>query len=157
MRYEFTGAFDFSFMNANSYTLREHLGLSDFLTKAPSTAWELMPFSWMIDYFTTVGDYLSDTFEIPSGVLKYLTESRTCLNLFEDMVRPEGKPYGAGFVNHSVQYFSFRPASVTYVNFERTVLATLPHRVLRFKTKDEVGINAVTRLLNLASLIKGSK
>nr|UJQ85419.1 MAG: hypothetical protein 1 [Leviviridae sp.] len=29
------------------------------LTLDPATAWELIPFSWMIDWFTSVGDYLN--------------------------------------------------------------------------------------------------
>lgn len=55
VKYKPTGAFPRSPEGQRALAKRAVLGL----TLDASTAWELMPWSWLIDYFSTIGDYLA--------------------------------------------------------------------------------------------------
>lgn len=153
LTYRFTGGLDFGLISGNNYGMAEHLGFSNFWEQLPALGWELTPFSWVIDYFTTMGAYLEDTFELPSGSLKYLVETRhyvgklTCSAGVGALV-----PSAAG----QQQIISQRifPGGAIARLTSRTPLASLPHRSLRFKTVDEIGKSAVNKLLNLCSLVR---
>lgn len=134
-----------AFQCANDYGIGEHLGFT--WQELIPTFWELVPYSWVVDYFSTVGDYLSDTFVLPEGSTIYVT--KTVRNLLSGQalaaIRDEGLKYCTSV--------HVKPGSVKYVRVDRTKFATLPHAALRVKSIDEVGINAVNRLLNLASVL----
>lgn len=158
LQYTYTGAVDFKFTSSNDYSLRSHLGLFDNWRTVPSLLWELMPFSWVFDYFTTVGAFLDDTFELPPGSLKYLNEST--LYTGHAVITRKLVPWTAtstGWFNQSIRSSSSVPGHARYVSFERKVLTALPHRSLRIKTVDEVGRNAVNKLLNLSAILKPRK
>jgi len=112
-----------------------------------STAYELSPFSWVLDYVSTVGDVLEDVFEATSGETYYCTKSYkyTC----ESHVSLTPLP--------SNIYSNCRGPTVQNVCktviFGREKLGSLPHRSFRMKTNDEIGINAIPKLLNLAAIL----
>lgn len=152
LTYSFVAGVDFRLVCGNNYGLADHLGFSDFWGQLPSIGWELLPFSWVADYFSTVGDYLGDTFVFPPGSTKYLVETRYY----------EGRLTSAAAINqdptvlspHSVEGFRTVPGYAKLISMTRAPLSALPHRSLRFKTVDEVGRNTVNRLLNLCSLLR---
>lgn len=143
LSYKYIAGVDLSFLTANDYSLSDHLNLG--LGELPSVGWELLPFSWVIDYFSTVGAYLEDTFVLPSGSTKYVTLNTRYI-LETDFI--PGPPVGGKLLSLNV-----KPGYASYYSFSRQKLSTLPHASLRFKTADELGRNAVVKLLNLTSVL----
>jgi hypothetical protein len=146
LRYRYKGAFAINMRSSNNYGVVDHFGLN--LRSVPSTLYELTAFSWMLDYFTTCGSYLEDTFSCPPGVLKYLVANR----IYEC-----GMTQGGSIVI-SKDYRLYGGASCSsgsgsYYSMTRTPLGSIPTVALRFKTIDEVGRNANNRLLNLLSIL----
>lgn len=134
---------------SNDYSLSDQLGFS--FKNLPSVAWELTPYSWIVDYFTTAGDYFSDVFEAPPGNLVYIMKGVKC-NIYRrvhvsDPYIFTGNPFQVYRFSQSEGYNGYLK------RYERTPLASLPHTPFRFKTADEIGYHSVTKLLNLASLL----
>ncbi len=132
-----------------SYTMAKHLGFD--ISNIVPTAYELLPFSWLIDYFSTAGQYLEDTFYVQPGKMIYLCQSvRHTIN---GVV--EAEPIR---LSPAYQLLDWRtsPCKVRIINFTRVPLVALPRAPFRLKTSKEIGFNAVTKLLNLASIL-GSK
>lgn len=134
--------------DSDGYNLRSHLGLR--LCDLPSVAWELTAYSWVVDYFVTVGPWLDDMFYSPPGELKYLCLNRRfkadCLG-----------QYSYASNGSTILSSSNSPASASLFEFERTSLTTLPHAQLRFRTVDEIGNFGLSKVLNLASVLAGRK
>jgi hypothetical protein len=148
LSYRFVGGVNLRLASSNNYGLTETFGL-DIGKTLPSLGWELLPFSWVADYFVNVGAYLGDTFQLPSGALKYLVVGKRYsmegrFSIRTDVVAPD--PPVACWA-YSV------PGRLAYKLFQRTKLPAIPHIGLRFKSVDQVGINAVNKLLNLVSLV----
>lgn len=116
--------------------------------EVPGVLWELQPYSWMADYFANVGSYLSDTFECPPGYCTYLTLSKKYTCDTQELPCAEIPTPGTAYI--AGDYSS--PGRYRYLSFSREKLSSLPHIGLRFKTTDEVGSYAVTKLLNLLSV-----
>lgn len=153
LRYTYSTGIDFKLLYGNNYSVGEHLGFSDFWSQLPALGWELTPFSWIADYFSTVGAYLGDTFVLPPGSTKYLTLSRVYTgDLLEKTAAVRSLTPGQ-YVQHVVFEEHNTPAIARLVTMDRTVIANLPHRSLRLKTVDEIGNHAVNKLLNLCSLV----
>lgn len=145
----YSAGFLIQMSSACDYGLQDHFGLN--FKELPSVAWELTPFSWVVDYFTTFGDFLSDAFEAPPGSLFYGWKSEKTTYFLKTTI---------GSYNFHPLYHPFvsvnTPTEIEYVRFTRTPFSSIPHRHLRMKTSDEIGMHAVNKLLNLASvLVKG--
>lgn len=114
------------------------------------SAWELVPFSWVVDYFGTVGDFLEDVFTSPPASTRYVVLCRryTCDAQVSAAFRAPTPPW-----EHQGHITS---GHWNYFEFERSSLTGVPTRALRRKTLDEVGLNSISKLLNLASIL-GSK
>lgn len=144
LSYKFIAGVQANMYSSNDYTLFSHLGL-DNLGSLPIVGWELLPYSWVFDYFTNVSSYLDDVWTRKPYTTRYVVECK----------RYEVKVSG--------DYFAGAPTNGTYVNiqqpswlalnFTRTPLSSLPSRSLRFKTGYEIGTNAVNKLLNLTSVL----
>lgn len=146
----FASGIDFKLIFSNDYSLRQHLGLTEVGAKLPSIAWELMPFSWVFDYFGTMGAYLEDVFESPPGEPVYLT--RTTKSVWDatstvSMRRVANVQWVYSSIDH------MQPGHIRYVSTVRDVLQTIPARPLRLKTLDEAGLGSIKKLLNLASFL----
>lgn len=146
LSYRYIAGFDLVRSAGNNYGVGAQFGL-EFGALVP-TFWELVPYSWLIDYFTTVGPFLEDVFISPAGDTRYALLNRRYTALVD--MSGELRPNTA---NDHVSYQYFRPGFYDLRHFTRTPLSALPHSSLRFKTVDEVGRNAVNRLLNLGSLL----
>lgn len=142
--YRFVSGLRLALESGNRYGLDDHFGLT--IGDVLPAAYELTPWSWLIDYFTTTGAYFEDVFSSRAGSTIYIVECRK----YEAEIRTSTAYVPkAGF-----QSIVNRPGfgSIRVFDFARTPLTSLPHATLRFKTVDEIGANAVTRLLNLAAL-----
>lgn len=105
--------------------------------------WELIPYSWLIDYFTNAGDVIEDTFELERSLI-YSGTARRLYTVQECSVKKVASGqlrYPGKFVASCMQYV--RASSGR----------ELPRRQLRFKTIDEIGRNAVSKVANLFSLL----
>jgi len=129
-----------------SYSVTDHLGLK--LSELPSTLWELTPFSWAVDYFTTVSPWLDDMFYTLPGTTiyvsqatKYQSENTIDLPIWID----SALKYRA--------YLSGGRSVVRYVSFTRTSLSQLPSRSLSIKSVDSIASHGITKLLNLTSVL----
>lgn len=152
LSYRCVAGFDLNLRSGNNYNLAEHLGFS--YTKLPSTLWELTPFSWVADYFGTVGNYLSDTFTSPPGDTKYVSLNK---KYTAKVILSGRKDAGIGGVTDYSRTDFFRQGYAEYIHFTRTSLSSLPRAALRFKTQDELGFSAVSKLLNLSAILAKSK
>jgi len=151
--YRFIAGFRQSVEYYNDYQgLAKHLGLG--IGDVVPSAWELLPWSWLVDYFTTAGDFLDDVFSTSQGnttyVLlnkRYIIESQKS-TYFDYTVDPGATGYHpsnlkqSGFMTESREVY-----------FRRQVLGSLPTRALRLKCSDEIAKDAVTKLLNLVSIL----
>jgi len=136
---------DLKLRTAASYSVPDHLGLE--VGQIPSVLWELTPFSWVVDYFATVGPWLDDMFFTLPGVTKYVSVSS------KYQCDSTSRPYP--IFNDPVVYrgwLSGSDAVSRYVIFGRASLSALPSRALRIKSVDEIANNGVSKLLNLASV-----
>lgn len=149
LSYRYIYAFAVNWRSANDYTAADQFGLN-FPSVLPAL-WELTAWSWLLDYFGTVGAWFDDTFTSdPTRCVycvrntRYIADVKVRLyhrrnNFSTDYVGMGGEPgYGGA------QYFRFK----------RDLQPTLPNRIIRFKTVDEIGgPNATDKLLNLVSLL----
>lgn len=153
LTYAYTGGIRLRVSAANNYSLAEHLGFSDLWSEVPSVLWETFPFSWVFDYFSTMGDYLEDVFTTPTYSMVWLDLSRHYKGAqthHADLIHGH---FGAETTVLSLSSRCIDGRTVL-VSGVRTPQPTLPTRQLRFKSADEIGQNAVYKLLNLASILK---
>jgi len=150
LSYSYIGSFYSKLRSANDYTVFDHLGIN--LQNIPQTLWELTAFSWMADYFVNVGSYLEDMFYCPPGNLVYLSLTRKLEVTFNHSAKLEVLPNNPNNVFIVSDYGGV--SSMTYLEMDRQVLATLPHVGLSFKSFDAVGAYAIPKLLNLLSVLK---
>jgi len=147
-RVRYSGGFNVTPSSANNYSINEQFGL-DFGHIVPAL-WELTPFSWAVDYFTNMGEYLEDTFTSPAGTTLYLNKSvkATATTIFRFGLTPNWWMTNVTNNNTLDKY--------EIGIFTRSISPSLPHNHLRFRTLDEIGRNGVSKVLNLASvLMKG--
>jgi len=145
IRYE--AAVDLQVRGGSNYSVPDHLGLK--VEQLPSILWELTPFSWAVDYFTTVGSWLEDMFyTLPATVkfvsksYKYQSETVSSLKAFPTAGTRVLITAGSSYVRYNI--------------FVRSQLApVLPTRSLRIKSVDEIASHGVTKLINLASVLAG--
>lgn len=138
--------------SANVYDVADSLGLS--FTSLPAVGWELIPFSWIVDYFTTTGAFLDDTFTSDGNTVIYcnVTSKYVCKGVYSASAPDiSAWPRGSSTSGGSGSSFEW-----TLIN-RQNLGTTLPNRTLRFKTADEIGSNSVSKLLNLASVLVGGK
>lgn len=144
LSYRYSGAMNLEISAANNYGIVDHFGFE--FAALPSVAWELIPYSWVVDYFSNFGEYLEDRFTSPPGTLVFLCLSKRY------KISTVLRGYYNGNKGTSASQ-SIQPGASEATYLERTKLATLPHIGLHLKTSDQIGSFAVTKLLNLASLL----
>jgi len=146
LSYKYVGGINFPIYAANDYTMLTQLSIKEGMPALVPTAWELIPFSWMADYFGTVGQFLEDEFNSPPGTTSFLVKCRRYrANIrFTYDVSSVSPGYKASWTTGQ--------NDVSYWEFERTVLSALPKRALRFRTFDEIGKGGISKLLNLIAL-----
>lgn len=148
LSYRYTCGYHPKVRSANNYGYGAHFGL-EFGAMIPAF-WELTPFSWLMDYFGTMGDYLEDVFVSDSVNTiyvnlgrKYEVSGQIFLNYVSTPITTQLSVDG-------------RPGAFKMTQFDRSILSQLPTRSLRLKSVDEIGKSAVNKLLNLSSILVGS-
>lgn len=130
----------------SSYSVTDHLGLQ--VSALPAVAWELTPYSWVVDYFTTVGPWLDDVFTSSPVSTIYVTKASKYLSVGTEY--PELRPQTGFRMSGGASQGKSK-----YMTFSRTVLSSLPSRALRVKSVDEIAKNSLNKLLNLSSVLAG--
>ncbi len=145
-----TAGYKFNLRSSEDYTVGKHLGFD--ISSVVPTAYELLPYSWLIDYFTTAGSFLEDTFSADPGQSFYICEN-TRLNIegYISMTPQNMNPAT------KLRYWYSRPAKFEYYGFLRSPLSNLPRAPLRFKTSKEVASHATNKLLNLTALLSSRR
>lgn len=145
LSYKYVAGFDLKIDSSNDYGVGQHFGLG--LPQLLPTIWELTAFSWVVDYFTNVGDFLEDAFTAPPGVTKYVVLNRRhTVEVFSTVDHTLTAEYK--FVSNSPGMSYGR-----YYDFQRTSLSSLPHVGLDFKTQQQIGSFGLSKVLNLASVL----
>ncbi len=130
--------------SANNYGRADHLGFmpSDIIP----TAWELVPYSWAVDYFANVGEYLSDSFFQPPGQTIYCCQMTKYTQSVSTSFKVRNAPSGliSGFIG---------PYQMERIDFRRSTISALPHTKLMFNTVDRIGSHGVNKVLNLAAVL----
>lgn len=138
----------FKTLSSNNYGIFDHLGLSP--RSIPSTLWELTAFSWMIDYFVNVGQFLEDTFYMPPGDAVYTLKNEKLVVTYEcsgHLDVNKDNPNGVVLTSQSCS-----PSQAVYFSFSRQKLASYPRPSLYVKTRMS-GDTGLKRLLNVISLV----
>ena len=134
----------------NHYGLSEHLGISsDDILPA---LWELTPYSWVVDYFTTIGVFLDDIFWVLPGIMSYsgCTRRFECNGEVDNFFIPWDKTSSVRYeVSSTMGQGRFKRFEFERVPFG----ANLPHVGLHVRSFDDIGYYGVTKLLNLASVL----
>lgn len=145
LSYRYEGGFAFKLLSSNDYSTSKLFSFS--IEALPTVGWELLPYSWMIDYFTNVGAFLDDTFVLPPGSSTYIilnTRHRVTCG-----ITASTRPSPGTLVSTTT-----KPGRAEWERFERSKIASLPRIGLHVKSMDQIGTNAVNKLLNLAALLK---
>lgn len=145
--YRCIAGFDVFPKSANGYSLSEQFGLS--FPDMVSAAWELAPFSWVVDYFANVGHLLEDRFFDASASTKYVTVDRR-YNLQSHISGDFRNLPGYGSLGLTQRVHA---GSLKLYEFERTVLSNLPRTQLEFYSFDEISRSWVNKALNLAAIL----
>lgn len=146
VRYQYSGGQSFGLLSANNYnnSIATDFGLR--LENLIPALWEATALSWVVDYFTTMGDFLSDTFVKPPGLTTYIDRSRLCTITVVATTVPF-----ATSSNILLEHVS-KPVHLKWFHFSRTQPSGLPVRSIALKTSSQVGNYAVSKVLNLASV-----
>lgn len=162
--YRFTCGYVPALKAGNDYSGWDHFGLN-FGSMVPAV-WELTPFSWLFDYFTTMGDFLEDTFVDAGNSTIYVSETMKydCSGAAALKLAPSRPSFQCSIETQG----GGQQFSVKYL--KRTKHSQLPRRSLRYKTLSEIsgvgrdGIEdlkdaekAIKRVLNLASVLVGGR
>jgi hypothetical protein len=140
---------DINVRAGSNYSVADHLGLK--IGQLPSILWELTPYSWAVDYFTTVGGFLEDVFYTLPGTVKFLSKSYK----YQSETTASVKLF---LTDGTKADYSGSASVMRYNLFTREKQApVLPTRSLRIKSADEIAAHGVTKLLNLASVLAGRR
>lgn len=133
--------------SAEDYGIMEHLGFSS--KKLIPTFWELVPYSWVVDYFVNVGTFLDNTFWVLPGSMRYSGHSRIYKRT--SIVTSYFKPVSSDYI---IVHQKAGLSRVTRSTFDRFPYAgSLPYASLRFKVRDEMGYYGIQKVLNMASVL----
>jgi hypothetical protein len=151
LSYRYTYAYAINWRSANDYTALDHLGLT--VPALIPTLWELTAWSWLLDYFGTVGQWLDDTLiSDPTRCIYCVVNRRYTVKFNVHLYHYNTAPW-----NTNVVGLGGEPGvgGADYYYFRRDALPTLPNRILRFKTLKEIpgADGGVNKLLNLVSLL----
>lgn len=148
LRYTYSAGLFPDVKSGNDYAALKHFGIS--IPELVPAMWELTAFSWLFDYFTTTGAVLEDVFSASNSQTIYCTLSRVYKYKVIGHAVPESRqtPGSGTFAGSKISV-----GQAKHTHFTRTKLSQIPTRAWRFKTRDEIAVNSVNKLLNLAALL----
>lgn len=127
---------------------QQHFGLG--LDQFVPSLWELLPFSWLVDYFSTMGDFITDVFVANLFKVDYCTVTKkyTCLIQFQP------SPPSGGYITSAS--ITGGNSVIEVLDLVRTTSTVIPPRELRFKLPNEIAKDTETgvkKILNLVSVL----
>lgn len=127
--------------------LRTKLGLT--LSDAAPTAWELIPFSFVADYFSNLGSMIS-AYSFPTAAIRWM--NRGLLTRHSVLATDMKLTKSTSSAGEQYEYTSDNPGSykATYVTFLRTAFS--PGDLIPSFRLDVPGISSWPKWLNLAAL-----
>lgn len=150
LSYRLIAAYRYILSSANDYQLyRDHLHVN--VPNMVNALYELTPWSWLVDYFTTLGDCLRDVFQTDVGSPIYAVKNTRKIEHINVSWKWDGTYVASNCYDGKV--LSNKDLSYTLISFERSSIEKLPGRVLRFKTWDEIGSHGINKVLNLLSVL----
>lgn len=154
LSYRFVGAWKFALRSSNDYSALAHFGVTP--PALIPALWETTMFSWVADYFGTLGDFLEDQFVGHAGESVYFVENRLYRARTQTVVE---HVFATSTAAQTItpRYNIPGGSQVERLEFERTPLSSLPSRIIRWKTMDEVGLNSISKLLNLSAVLLAKK
>lgn len=128
-------------------------GLGDIAVNPFATAWEIVPWSWLIDYFVPIGDTIAASTPTFGRKLEYVWMTRKSTRVFtrQSMFEPKtsgtlrGVSWGGGSVSHTIESVIYDRQIVGFTPFQFTVNPSL--NLNKF-------LNAGSALLNKDSNIR---
>jgi len=138
--------------SSNDYGIFDHLGIVP--SQIPAALWELKGLSWIVDYFSNMGDFIDDMFYVPTVNMVYLNKTTVdrlnCYTLVDLLIPKDANP------GYNVTRASNLGGRFDSVQVSRSIVGALPSTGFRIKTMSEIGKPeyAIGRILNLVSLIK---
>jgi len=149
LSYKYSSGVELNVRSANNYNdIADHFGLE--FSDIVSAAWELTPYSWAVDYFVNLGQYLSDNLSSPGGKTIYCTlatkyEARKIYTFGPVIVGND--PTISDVVFHQREFV------VTEGTFTRTISDNIPTVNLHFKSIDAIAAHSFNKTLNLLSVL----
>jgi len=135
----------FSAQDYGAFANHFHVAPTDFIP----TLWELLPWSWVFDYFTTIGDVLSDYFQSDANESFYVIKNTLRRNTYKTTYQVVPKaPWKIVKISHT-------PREVETYSFTRTLSSSLPHRIFRFRTPYEMENHMWKKAANLLAVAIG--
>jgi len=146
VKYKYVAGYEIPVSGANEYrSFQDRWGLN--MRDLPSAIYELTPYSWFLDYFVNVGDYIDDTFYSPSGVTFYVNLVTQQTNV----IRQSARPYPS--VGTEIVNFSSSFGTMSFKNYTRTNLVALPRTSLRYVVQDNDLKSSLKKLTNVAAIL----
>ena len=144
------GGYDVKLTNSFDYTASEWFGVS--WQGVAEVLYELTPYSWLLDYFTTIGDVISDdpvVTETPTWLYRTTQVTSRYMSDFECRQWNNQGPFR---VRIDKEIKTQGSAEAHYI--KRTKLATLPPLTLRLKTFQEMERFGESKLANILSVLR---
>lgn len=141
-RSTYIGTYDTSVGSGVNYrTAADNFGIS--IPELVPVAWELIPYSFVIDYFTNIGDVINDTFSVvprPSSLIN--SRKNVCSRHKTRRIVPT-----AGFIVDA----NITNELTESGSFSRSLLSALPSRTFSFESFGSIG--KIKRVINLAAIL----
>lgn len=120
--------------------------------------WEIMPWSWVLDYVANIGDVITDNFQSNSDTITYITKS---INV-SDSVLIHLQSVKELFPGIRSDIFSSKPGRITQGTYTRSDGGdTLPVRSLSWRSSEEMNKHWESKIANLVAVVvtlsEGSK
>jgi hypothetical protein len=118
------------------------------LREIPSTVWELISYSWLVDYFANIQKVL-DAF-----AMRQIYDTPRCRTVHGTRTK-FWEPNGAVYPGDESKVIEYSPTELRFIThtFERHCIDDVPLPMLRLKSIDEITKNWENKMANIAACI----
>lgn len=131
------------------------LDLHSMLNNSASTVWELIPFTWVIDYFFSIGEAIEDdNYSAPGVCVSSDIIYDVNVDFWWDVTHTPRPADTRGFEhNFGPKTWGKPRASGVRIIKERQPTVLLPARTVQFKLGAQINSNADSKLMNLVAVL----